>query len=108
MKNRTRWISLFVCAIFSALVFVPEVLAAETSAVDNPQLSQENVATVHLNSADAATLQKELVGVGEVKAAAIVAYRKEHGNFKSVDELLEVKGIGKTILDKNRNKLTVD
>ena len=106
MKNRTRWISLFVCVILAA--FVPEVLASNTSVVEDSQLSQENVATVHLNSADAATLQRELSGVGETKAAAIVAYRKEHGNFSSVDELLEVKGIGKNILEKNRNKLTVD
>jgi competence protein ComEA len=49
-----------------------------------------------------------LSGVGEAKAKAIVAYRESNGPFASVDELLEVKGIGKAILDKNREKLEVN
>ncbi|MBX9404195.1 helix-hairpin-helix domain-containing protein [Pseudomonas baetica] len=61
-----------------------------------------------LNDADAATLQKELSGVGEAKAKAIVAYRETNGPFASVEELLEVKGIGKAILDRNRDKLEVN
>ncbi|SDU12334.1 MULTISPECIES: ComEA family DNA-binding protein [Pseudomonas fluorescens group] len=65
-------------------------------------------AKVDLNGADAATLQKELSGVGEAKAQAIVAYRDTNGPFASVDELLEVKGIGKAILDRNRDKLEVN
>ncbi|RVD78093.1 competence protein ComEA [Pseudomonas koreensis] len=63
---------------------------------------------VDLNGADAATLQKQLSGVGEAKAKAIVAYRDTNGPFASVDELLEVKGIGKAILDRNREKLEVN
>ncbi|WP_201189554.1 ComEA family DNA-binding protein [Pseudomonas fluorescens] len=60
---------------------------------------------VDLNTADASTLQRELSGIGESKAKAIVAYRETNGPFASVDELLEVKGIGKAILDKNREKI---
>jgi competence protein ComEA len=63
---------------------------------------------VDLNQADAPTLQRELSGIGEAKAKAIVAYRESNGSFSSVDELLEVKGIGKAILDKNREKLQVN
>ncbi|RON89271.1 ComEA family DNA-binding protein [Pseudomonas fluorescens] len=63
---------------------------------------------VDLNGADAVTLQKQLSGVGEAKAKAIVAYRDANGPFASVDELLEVKGIGKAILDRNRDKLEVN
>ncbi|VVO82069.1 hypothetical protein PS876_01866 [Pseudomonas fluorescens] len=65
-------------------------------------------AKINLNEADSATLQKELSGVGEAKAKAIVAYRETNGPFASVDELLEVKGIGKAILDRNRDKLEVN
>lgn len=61
-----------------------------------------------LNAADAPTLQRELAGIGEAKANAIVAYRDINGPFASVDELLEVKGIGKAILDRNREKLEVN
>ncbi|WP_296255269.1 MULTISPECIES: ComEA family DNA-binding protein [unclassified Pseudomonas] len=63
---------------------------------------------VNLNTASAETLQKELSGIGAAKAEAIVAYRGENGAFSSVDELIEVKGIGKAILDKNRDRLAID
>ena len=65
-------------------------------------------AKVNLNAANAETLQKELSGIGAAKAGAIVAYREENGAFTSVDELIEVKGIGKALLDKNRDKLAID
>jgi competence protein ComEA len=63
---------------------------------------------INLNGADAPTLQRELTGIGEAKANAIVAYRETNGPFESVDELLEVKGIGKALLDRNREKLEVN
>lgn len=63
---------------------------------------------VDLNTADATTLQRHLVGIGEAKAQEIVAYRDMNGPFAAVDELLEVKGIGKAILDKNRDRLVVN
>ena len=44
-----------------------------------------------------------LNGVGEAKAEAIVAYREEHGPFKSADQLAEVKGIGLKTVEKNRD-----
>lgn len=62
-------------------------------------------AMVNLNTADAETLGRELTGIGATKAQAIVAYRQAHGPFQSVDELLEVKGIGAATLEKNRSKL---
>ena len=61
---------------------------------------------VNVNSADAETLATELIGIGPAKAAAIVAYRQEQGSFKSVDDLLLVRGIGQSILDKNRERIT--
>ncbi|NBB60353.1 competence protein ComEA [Pseudomonas sp. ODNR1LW] len=69
--------------------------------------NQAQSVRVDLNKADAPTLQRELLGIGEAKALAIVAYRDANGSFASVDELLEVKGIGKAILDRNREKLEV-
>lgn len=63
---------------------------------------------LNINSADATVLQRELSGVGKAKAEAIVTYRESHGDFASVEELLEVEGIGKTLLDRNRDKITVN
>jgi competence protein ComEA len=81
----------------------PASNAAVSSTAQAPTSDRFNI-----NSADAETLQKELVGIGAAKAAAIVAYRDENGAFTSVDELLEVKGIGKAILEKNRDKLSIN
>ncbi|MBS2938673.1 ComEA family DNA-binding protein [Nocardioides sp. J2M5] len=52
---------------------------------------------VNLNTADEAALDT-LPGVGPVTAGAILAWRTEHGGFTSVDELLEVDGIGEATL----------
>lgn len=64
--------------------------------------------TINLNTADEATLQRELSGVGATKAKAIVAYRETNGQFASADELLEVQGIGKAIFERNRDKIAVN
>ncbi|MFZ3155568.1 ComEA family DNA-binding protein, partial [Pseudomonas sp.] len=42
----------------------------------------------------------------KVKAASIVDHRAANGPFASVDDLLEVKGIGAAILEKNRDRLS--
>ncbi|TNF92791.1 MAG: helix-hairpin-helix domain-containing protein [Gammaproteobacteria bacterium] len=62
---------------------------------------------VNINKADAVTLAAEIKGVGDKRAQAIVQYREEHGDFKSVDELANIKGIGEKIVDKNRENLIV-
>ncbi len=63
-------------------------------------------ASVDMNNAS----QKEfssLKGVGDKKAADIVAFRKNNGCFKSIEDLVKVKGIGKKTLEKNRDNLTL-
>ena len=63
--------------------------------------------SVNINTADAATLSDVLKGVGQAKAEAIVAYRKEHGPFKSPEQLSEVKGIGEKLVLANHDKIVV-
>ena len=63
---------------------------------------------VNINQADSATLSSALVGIGDKKAEAIVAYRKANGPFKSVDELAKVKGIGESILMKNSGNIVTE
>jgi len=64
--------------------------------------------SVNINTADASALASEISGVGEKLATLIVQYRKEHGPFKSVDDLTAVKGIGSKLLEKNHDKLQLD
>lgn len=63
---------------------------------------------VNVNTADAETISAELQGVGMTKAIAIVEYRKEHGPFKTVDDLAQVKGIGERTVELNRHNILLD
>ena len=63
-------------------------------------------ASLDLNTATAEQLEG-LPGIGEVKAAAILAVRAERGGFRSVDELESVRGIGPALLGKLRGQLKV-
>ena len=58
----------------------------------------EGTSLVNLNTADQAALET-LPGVGPVTAGAILAWRTDNGGFTSVDELLEVDGIGEATLE---------
>lgn len=62
---------------------------------------------VDLNTADAATLARELKGIGPARAEAIVAWREANGPFKSPDDLVMVQGIGERVLEDNRAVLVV-
>ena len=61
---------------------------------------------INVNTA-AATELEELPGVGEVIGQAIVDYRTENGPFTSVDQLLDVSGIGDATLENIRELVTV-
>lgn len=71
----------------------------------------EVTAPVNINSADTKALMT-LKGVGEKKAAAIIAYREQNGAFKSVDDLAKVKGFGAkrvaTLLKNNPNRIVLN
>lgn len=60
---------------------------------------------VDLNSASADEIAKTLSGVGPRKAQAMVKYRNEVGPFRSMDEVLEVKGFGPSILARNKGRI---
>lgn len=62
---------------------------------------------VNINTASAELIAQELVGVGQSKAYRIVEYREAHGPFESTDELIEVKGIGESILERNRDRIVI-
>jgi competence protein ComEA len=61
---------------------------------------------VNINSANVEQLAS-LNGIGESKAAAIIAWRQANGPFRSVEQLAEVKGVGLKTVEKNRERLTI-
>lgn len=65
-------------------------------------------AQVNINTADADTLSSELSGIGQSKAEAIVAYREQHGPYKQLEDLTNVKGIGIATIEKNKPRITLE
>ncbi len=62
---------------------------------------------ININTADKEVLMS-VKGIGERRAEAIINYRNEHGPYKSIDQLAEIKGIGQALVDANRSILSVD
>lgn len=69
------------------------------SLIVNAQLFAE---PVNVNTATAEKLAENLQGVGIEKANAIIEYRSQHGEFNSIEELQDVKGLGPVTLEKNK------
>jgi competence protein ComEA len=86
-----------VTRLFLSLLFATSMLAS----------LHVNAGPVDINTADAATLAGAINGVGEKKAATIVAYREVHGPFARIEDLSDVKGIGAGTIEKNRQNIEV-
>lgn len=69
-----------------------ETDAGENIIIDNPSSSSN---CVNINTADQAALQT-LPGIGASTAAKIIDYRNQNGNFKSIEDIMNVKGIGQS------------
>ncbi|WP_426140815.1 ComEA family DNA-binding protein [Pseudomonas sp. DWP3-1-2] len=112
---RKTFLSSLLFALFTSASVAVTAAPMTPSSMEAPMMDAPRMASaeqqmtdkVNINTADAETLQKQLSGIGMGKANAIVAYRQTNGEFTSIDELIEVKGIGKAILEKNRDKLVV-
>ena len=77
--------------------------AEETADAADSENSSE---LIYINTAPASELVK-LKGIGEVKAAAIVEYRRINGNFKTVQDIMNVSGIGEKTFEKIRSQIMV-
>jgi competence protein ComEA len=60
---------------------------------------------VNINKADSKTIASALKGIGTIKAEAITKYRSKHGQFKTLNDLAMVKGIGDKTIQKNRKDI---
>ena len=69
-----------------------------TPSVENP---------LNINTATAEEFDL-LPGIGPTRAADIVAYRTQHGSFKTIDGIMQVSGIGQTTFDRIKNLIYVD
>lgn len=69
--------------------------------------SSQTGGLIKINSADEASLQM-LNGVGPAKAQSIITYREEHGPFTSMEQLMEVRGIGEKTIEQWKGKISFE
>lgn len=96
-KRVKQWL---IALCFALLLPCTSVYATEST----DQLEGIEV-SVNINTASAEELATLLNGVGEKKAQAIIEYREQHGEFQSTEQLVEVKGIGPALLERNRSRI---
>lgn len=92
--------------VWGALFLIAPIWQPDTPVTYMPALPQTEAAAesaptrlVDLNTADTETLQT-LPGIGPAKAAAIIAYRVEHGPFAALQDVANVPGISEQMTEK--------
>jgi competence protein ComEA len=72
-------------------------------------MPSEPVAAARKINLNTATIEElsSLNGIGEKKAQAIIDYREKQGNFTSIEQLVDVSGVGPAILEKNKALISV-
>ncbi len=90
------------------MTMTKNIIAALILALSLTGMSFAESGSVDINTASVEQLAEALTGVGQAKAEAIVAYRESNGPFKHIDELVNVRGIGLSTVDRNRDRLMLD
>jgi competence protein ComEA len=98
LKNLVAASGIALCALMST--------SLPATAQESMTPASAVISIVNINTADIDTLSS-LPGVGPKKAESIVTYRELNGSFNSVDELQNVKGIGKRMVEKLVDRVTI-
>jgi competence protein ComEA len=85
-------------------ILVPK--AGPPGAVPGGTASGSSTGLININTASATELEG-LSGIGEVLAATIIEYRDQNGPFATIDDLMDVSGIGPATLEEIRDQVTV-
>ncbi|MDL2300816.1 helix-hairpin-helix domain-containing protein [Lachnospiraceae bacterium OttesenSCG-928-D06] len=85
-------------------LLIPTMEEALEAAIED---HNKSLGLVNINQADIALLCT-LSGIGESRAMDIIAYREENGNFKTIEEIMNVTGIKENTFKKIRDKITIE
>ena len=69
-------------------------------------VTEFNFGKININTATSVQLQR-LEGIGEKKAADIIAYREQNGTFNSIEDIMKVQGIGQKTFEKFKDDIEV-
>ena len=114
--TKTEWLLIAMAATFLVALSLLYLRAADVAdgadyTISVTQREPEEVtpeapALININTATQSELET-LTGIGPAMAIRIIEYREEHGDFRQIEDLLNVKGIGEATLNKFRDHITV-
>ena len=114
--TKSKWALLGITAGFLCLVLtlfwqdrsaVEPGLTVQTETEVPEEILTPDLSPIDINTASLEELD-QLPGIGTVLAGRIIAYREEHGAFESIEELMEVSGIGEAKLAELEGWITVE
>lgn len=103
--TKTELLLLLLAALFAAAMFAYKESRTSDEdwyiTTDRKGEGTEQLVPVNINTATEEELMT-VEGIGPTLAGRIVAYREEHGDFETIEELDNVKGIGLTLIESIR------
>lgn len=117
MSKKPELILIFLALVFTAGIFIFDSINSPSNLPLKPAVTLEAVTQtvsvksgavnmVNINSDNINEIMS-LTDIGEVKAGAIIDYRKEHGDFTDLSQLKNVKGITSEIIEKNKDRIYI-
>ena len=101
----TRYLNLALPVTDGMKIYVPREDEVVTAAMYTEPVNDTS-GPVNINTADVASLMR-LSGIGERKAEDIVAFREEHGLFRTAEDIMNVPGIKTALYEKIRGDICV-
>lgn len=82
-----------------------QAIAQDIKTIAPPPMTEPALKKISINKATAQELNGSFKGIGKKRAEAIVSYRDAHGGYHSVEDLAQVRGLGKAFVESHLSQL---